>query len=124
MLSKYQKIVVPDMPSELSAEVNGSLDSIIVKWEPPLNENGILLGYQVLYQGEEVYPTRTCSCCYSIYVFYSLFAIQVSGKNFVLKDGPFVVNVSAEQTMVVMNKLITGLTYTFSVRYQINLILT
>ena len=48
--------IVPDMPSELSAEVNGSLGSIAVKWEPPLNENGILLGYQVLYQGEEVYP--------------------------------------------------------------------
>ena len=117
MLSKYQKIVVPDMPSDLSADVNGSLDSIIVKWEPPLNENGILLGYQVLYQGEEVYPIHTCSCYYSIYVFYSLFAIQVSGKTFVQKDGPFVVNVSAEQTMVVVNKLITGLTYTFSVRF-------
>ena len=44
---------VPDMPSKLSAEVvNGSL--IVVKWEPPLNENGILLGYQVTYQGEQV----------------------------------------------------------------------
>ena len=63
------------------------------------------------------------SCCYSIYIFYSLFAIQVSGKISVLKDGPFAVNVSAEQTMVVVNKLITGLTYTFSVRYQ-KLILT
>ena len=48
-----------------------------------------------------------------------IFAIQVSGKTFVQKDGPFVVNVSVEQTMVVVNKLITGLTYTFSVRYQL-----
>ena len=49
--------------------------------------------------------------------------MQISGKISVLKDGPFVVNVSAEQTMVVVNELITGLAYTFSVRYQ-NLILT
>ena len=41
------------MPSELSAEVvNGS--SVVLKWKPPLNENGILLGYQVTYLGEEV----------------------------------------------------------------------
>ena len=73
---KISKIVVPDMPSELSADVNGSLDSIIVKWEPPLNENGILLGYQVLYQGEEVYPTHTCSCCYSIYVLIFIHCLQ------------------------------------------------
>ena len=49
--------------------------------------------------------------------------MQISGKISVLKDGPFTVNVSAEQTMVVVNTLITGLTYTFSVRYQ-KLILT
>ena len=52
--------IVPDMPSELSAEVNGSFESITVKWEPPLNENGILLGYEVLYQGEQVYPIHAC----------------------------------------------------------------
>jgi hypothetical protein len=40
------------MPSKLSAEVVNN--SVIVKWGPPLNENGILLGYQVIYQGEEV----------------------------------------------------------------------
>ena len=45
---------VPDMPRDLSAElVNGS--SVLVKWQSPLNVNGILLGYQVIYQGEKVY---------------------------------------------------------------------
>ena len=45
---------VPDMPRDLSAElVNGS--SVMVKWQHPLNVNGILLGYQVIYQGEKVY---------------------------------------------------------------------
>ena len=41
--------------------------------------------------------------------------MQVSGKVSVLKDGPFSVNVSAKQTMVAVNKLIIGLTYSFSV---------
>ena len=41
------------MPRDLSAElINGS--SVVVKWNPPLNENGVLLNYQVTYQGEEV----------------------------------------------------------------------
>lgn len=41
------------MPRDLNVEaVNSS--SVVVKWNPPLNENGILLGYQVTYQGEEV----------------------------------------------------------------------
>ena len=49
----YQQYTVPDTPRELSAKVvNGS--SVIVTWNPPLNENGILLGYQVTYRGEEV----------------------------------------------------------------------
>jgi hypothetical protein len=43
--------------------------------------------------------------------------MQISGKISVLKDGPSVVNVSAKQMMVVVNKLTAGLTYTFSVRY-------
>ena len=49
----YQQYIVPDMPRELSAKVvNGS--SVVVTWNPPLNVNGILLGYQVTYRGEEV----------------------------------------------------------------------
>ena len=43
--------------------------------------------------------------------------MQISGKLSVRKDGPSVVNVAAKFTMVVVDKLIAGLTYTFSVRY-------
>ena len=103
--------IVPDMPRETNAEVvNGT--SILVKWESPLNTNGILLGFQVIYQGEKVKLTFTIKkksyydCC------------QQTSE---VMTGPFVVNVSATVNMIVLDKLTDGLTYTISVCFHIKL---
>ena len=40
---------------------------------------------------------------------------QTSAKDLELVEGPYVVNVSAAITMITLDKLIDGLTYTFSV---------
>ena len=101
------------MPRELSAEViNGSL--VVVKWKPPLNNNGILRGYQVTYERKEVCNqklTNSHTCSYITVVYVSE---QISA----LKDGPFVVNVSNSSTMAVVDKLDAGVTYTFFVRFS------
>lgn len=95
--------IVPDMPRETSAEVvNGT--SIIVKWQSPLNTNGVLLGFQVIYQGEKVHSPFRSICHYD--------CCQQASE---VRDGPFVVNVSATTSMIILDKLTDGLTYTFSV---------
>ena len=67
---------VPDVPNGVSAEtVNGSFERVIVKWEPPLNENGILLGYQVTYQGEEVCYLHDFFCLLVSYLTSSISCI-------------------------------------------------
>lgn len=98
--------IVPDMPREISAEVvNGT--SILVKWQSPLNTNGILLGFQVIYRGEKVL------CMFKIKMFnYDCFE-QASDSEVI--TGPFVINVSATASMVILDKLTDGLTYTISV---------
>ena len=94
---------VPDMPRKTSAEVvNGTF--ILVKWQSPLNTNGILLGFQVIYHGEKVHSPLKSICYHD--------CCQQASE---VREGPFMVNVSATASMIILDKLTGGLTYTFSV---------